>query len=147
MAVFPPDERRIIRPNELDFTRLPLPSVTAIDTTLDADQKNPFGYGTGVVINPNYVLTAAHNLYDKSADQFQDAIRVSSSGEQNTLVDRRIGRGDGDPGANVNVTTGLFFPAPDFFEVDEGSFQEPKHDIAFVRVDNNDLISSAPSVG
>ena len=58
------------------------------------------------------------------------------------MVDRRIGQGVGDPGANVNVATGLFFPAPDFFEVDENSFQAPKHDIAFVRVDNNDLILS-----
>lgn len=33
MAVFPPDERRIIRSNELDFTRLPLLRVAAIDTS------------------------------------------------------------------------------------------------------------------
>ena len=149
MAVFPPDERRIIRPNELDFTRLPLPSVTAIDTTINVTNQSPFGYGTGVVINPNYVLTAAHNLYDKLIEngKRQDAIRVSSSGEQNTLVDRRIGQGDGDPGANVDVTTGLFFLAPEFFDTEPNSFQEPKHDIAVIKVDNNDLISPAPSVG
>ena len=33
MAVFPPDRRRIIRPGENDFTRFPLPAVTAIDTS------------------------------------------------------------------------------------------------------------------
>ena len=35
MAVFPPDERRIIRPIDDDFTQSPLPSVTAIDTTIN----------------------------------------------------------------------------------------------------------------
>jgi hypothetical protein len=33
MAVFPPDNRRVIRSNEPNFTRFPLPAVTAIDTT------------------------------------------------------------------------------------------------------------------
>ena len=145
MAVFPPDQRRIIRPEENDFTRYPLPAVTAIDTTID--DPRPFGYGTGIVISPNYILTAAHNLFDKSLNKYQSAIRVSSSGRQNSLVSRRIGEGVGDPGANVDVTNGLFFPAPEFFDTPISSFAEPKHDIALIKVDDNDLISSAPPIG
>ena len=150
MTVFPPDERRVIRPNELDYTKLPLPGVTAIDTKLVVPNKPPFGFGTGVVISPHYVLTAAHNLYDKSIGENgkrQDAIRVSSSGNQNSLENRRIGDGVGDPGDNVDVTTGLFFPAPEFFNVPEFDFQEPKHDIAVFEVNDNDLISPVTSVG
>ena len=33
MTVFPPDNRRVIRPDEPNFTRFPLPAVTAIDSS------------------------------------------------------------------------------------------------------------------
>lgn len=73
MAVFPPDQRRFIRPDELNFTRFPLPAVKAIDTKLN-NIDTPYGFGTGIVISLYYVLTAAHNLYDKNLARTQNKI-------------------------------------------------------------------------
>ncbi|MEM9275573.1 MAG: cadherin-like domain-containing protein [Cyanobacteria bacterium P01_F01_bin.143] len=144
MTVHGVDNRRVIKPNEPNFTSFPLPAVTAIDSTINADSNAPFGYGTGVVISPHYVLTAAHNLYDSFYGE-QDKIRISTSGNQINLGSRKIDDPDpnysNDPGANVNVSTGLFFPT------DYKNKTTAKNDIAFVRVDDNALISPAPSVG
>ncbi|AFZ33633.1 Na-Ca exchanger/integrin-beta4 [Stanieria cyanosphaera PCC 7437] len=147
MAIIGNDERQVVRPSDSNFTTFPLPAVTAIDTTINIKGEDFRGYGTGVVINPHYVLTAAHNLYDRNSGEYQKKIRVTTSGKQNSLGSRKIDDPDfpNDPGANVNVSTGLFFPTDYITEPNDE--QAKKHDIAFFRVDNNDLISPAPSVG
>jgi V8-like Glu-specific endopeptidase len=92
MTVFPPDNRRVIKPFDIDFDRFPLPAVTAIDTTIFfSDGRNPeAGFGSGIVISPNYVLSAAHNFYPEDIRRNQDEIRVSNSRNQLRLNSREI---------------------------------------------------------
>lgn len=144
------DQRRIIKPNEPDFTRKPLPSIVAIDNDVIVNNQILPGYGTGIVISPSYILTAAHVIYEKDFGGIGNVnrIRVSSSGNQNRLVDRKIGMGQGDPGENVDVTTGLFYPTPQFLSERAGSTEESKHDIGLIEFNNNSsLVSPDLSVG
>ena len=64
MTVFPPDNRQVVEPTETNLTTFPLLAITAIDTTIQIGRRLDVGYGTGIVISPNYVLTAAHNAID-----------------------------------------------------------------------------------
>ena len=67
MGIRQPDQRRVIRPidNINEFNSFPLTAVTAIDTIVDVPpEQPPNGYGSGIVIAPNYVLTAAHVVYE-----------------------------------------------------------------------------------
>lgn len=83
MTVFPPDTRRVIQPSEPEFDTFPLPAVTAIDTTINLNP-DPIGipdleagFGSGIVISPNYVLSAAHNFYPEDVEENQDEIRLA----------------------------------------------------------------------
>lgn len=141
------DERRIIKPSEQDFTNPPLPSITAIDTNVENGDENRGGIGTGIVISPNYILTAAHVLYNKFIDEpkFVNKIRVSSSGNQPSLPDRIIGEGDK---GNVNAQTGLFLPFDrEFRTAPANTNEENRFDIALIEVDDTNLILGASSVG
>jgi hypothetical protein len=50
MAIIGNDKRRVIRPNEPNFTTFPLPAVTAIDTKINVGFPN--GFGTEIVRSP-----------------------------------------------------------------------------------------------
>ena len=143
MTVFPPDNRQVVEPSETNLTTFPLLAVTAIDTTIQIGRRLEVGYGTGVVIAPNYVLTAAHNLYDPDYNKDQDEVRITSSENQVNLGSRILYDPDypNDPGFNVDVTSDLFFPT------DFKTQANDNNDIAFVKTINNTLISPAPSVG
>ena len=148
MTVFPPDNRRVIQPSEQEFDTFPLPAVTAIDTTIFFnDGRNPeAGFGSGIVISPNYVLSAAHNFYPEDVERNQDEIRVSNSTNQLRLNDRRIGEDPNDIGdLDVNVRAGI--DGDIFYPTNWRSTFNLEDDIAFVKTVNNALISPSPSVG
>ena len=106
MTVFPPDDRIVIDPNSLNpIFKFPLPAVTAIDiknsSSFPPNKRNAIG--SGIVISPDHVLTAAHNSFTKiSANSGLEAIglRATTSEVQKSLNSRTIGN-TGDPLANV----------------------------------------------
>jgi Ca2+-binding RTX toxin-like protein len=122
------DERRVIRPSDPNFTVFPLPAVTAIDTTFpNTPGQSPNGYGSGIVIAPNHVLTAAHVVYDYGLKSNAKKIRVTTSANatETNLIDRIIGN-PLDPGPNVNDIYYPFFPL----------YNNRKYDIALLETDN-----------
>jgi len=77
MAIFPPDQRQAIQPNNPLFNTFPLNAVTAVDFEIQdlqasAGSGNQFelNRASGIVISPYHVLTAAHVVY--SDDNFDD---------------------------------------------------------------------------
>ena len=168
MPIVGTDQRRVVDRFDVpgQITKAPLPSITAIDTRFDsATTAIPPGIGTGVVISPNYVLTAAHNLFVKG-DIFQyfTDIRVTSSNQQKDLDGRAI-RGTnlvdtGNVDLNVDPTVnplddpintippGLFLPFPEqFVPAPADSRPENQVDIGLIKVNNRGLISDAPPIG
>lgn len=129
------DERRVIRPNEPNFTRFPLPAVTTVDTTN--------GFGSGIVIAPNYILTAAHVVYDYVLKENAEKVRVitSENATPANLISREIDDNDIDPTPNVDTdenNSGIFYPFP--------LFDNRKWDIALLKTDNI-LLSVDETVG
>lgn len=147
MTVFPPDNRRVIQSSEQEFDTFPLPAVTAIDTTIFfSDGRNPeAGFGSGIVISPNYVLSAAHNFYPQDVERNQDEIRVSNSTNQIRLNEREIGHPDDIGDLDVNVRAGL--NGDIFYPTNWRNTFNLEDDIAFVRTVNNALISPSPLAG
>jgi len=154
MTVFLPDNRRVIQPTDSDFNKFPLPAVTAIDTTIDlnpgGDMELEAGFGSGVVISPNFVLSAAHNFYPedearKGNGRNQDEIRVSNSINQLRLNSREIGHPNDIEDLDVNVipddNIGIFYPT------NWRSTLDVEDDIAFVKTVNNALISPSSFAG
>ncbi len=146
------DERRIVHRFDIEesIEKEPLSSITAIDTTIRDGNKIVSSFGTGIVISPNYVLTAAHVLYDKFLVEpnFQEQIRVSSSNNQKILNHRIIGEDIRDPGSNAGKDTGLFLPFRNQFTAAPANTpEENKFDIGLIKLNNTDLISEAPPVG
>ena len=92
MTVIPPDTRQVVNP----LDKFPFPAVVAIDILY------PFGnrIGSGIVISPNHVLSAAHNGYRADINTDAIGIRATTSGEQIDLNSRAIGT-PGDPLVNV----------------------------------------------
>ena len=127
----------------------PLPSITAIDTRFIGDPQNSLpDFGTGIVISPNFVLTAAHVIYLRAPfNQFQNNIRVSSSNNQKDLNNRAVGINNIDPGTNVNINS-LYIPFfDDYVAAEPGTDNENRFDIGLIELNNTDLISDAPPVG
>ena len=94
--VLGPDNRQVIT----SFDKFPFSTVAAVDIQfkLPNDSIEP-GFGSGIVIAPNHVLTAGHNAYF-SSDVSTNALRITTSANQNTLLSREIDT-VGDPIANV----------------------------------------------
>ncbi|MEM8720296.1 MAG: hypothetical protein AAGE84_13465 [Cyanobacteria bacterium P01_G01_bin.39] len=95
MPIVGQDQRRVVDRFDVPgrITQAPLPSIVAIDSIFK-DETRVAGpsIGTGVVISPNYVLTAAHNLFLKDPIvQYQTDIRVTSSNQQKNLDGRALG--------------------------------------------------------
>ena len=145
------DERRIINrfDSTEDITKEPLPSITAIDTRFISDVISFNAYGTGIVISPNYVLTAAHVLYAKGEiSDFQNRIRVSSSNQQKSFNDRQLNPIFMDPNDNVDTPAGIFLPFKDkFTNAKANTTEESKFDIGLIELNDTGLISDAPPVG
>lgn len=129
------DNRQVIRKTNPLFEQEPLPAVTAIDLIYNVTQGLLDGYGSGIVIAPNYVLTAAHNLYQPSTTSITPiAIRVTTSAVQETLNSRVIGS-DPSSGTNVDLATGLNFLANYNIQ------RRKRNDIALLKTNNNLLDS------
>ena len=140
------DERRIIRSNTSAFNIPPLPAVVAVDAIHVFDNR-PIGdelisgliptLGSGIVITPNYLLTAAHNIYDKDNVNDEDAIRVraTTSADQVSLDSRDIIVSNQPD--NVNANSGVFY-LPNFRrpDLDYRSTKNLQDDIALLKTSN-----------
>jgi V8-like Glu-specific endopeptidase len=61
MTITRPDDRN----STTNFTTFPLNAVVAIDSRCIISSSIPVnGYGSGIIIDPNHVLTAGHNAFD-----------------------------------------------------------------------------------
>lgn len=89
MSIRGNDERLIIRPNTDGFDTPPLPAVTAVDAIHIINNQLEPTLGSGITIAPDYVLTAAHNIYDKDNLNDEDAIRVRAT---TSAIACRVGR-------------------------------------------------------
>ena len=168
MSIVGNDQRRIVDRFDVpgQITQAPLPSITAIDTRFDSETRSTGpGIGTGVVISPNYVLTAAHNLFVKGdIGRYFTEIRVTSSNQQKDLDGRAIGAINRTDVGNVDlqvdrsvnplddpintVPPGLFLPfVEQFVPSDPASREESQVDIGLIEVNNRGLISDAPPIG
>ena len=150
MGIRGEDQRRVVRPIEdiNEFNSFPLTTVTAIDARFPLSPgQSPNGFGSGIVIAPNYVLTAAHVVYEyppigapigtgTTADQIR--VTTSTNATPNNLIDRRIGTVSTDPDPNVNVNNGIFYPV--------GNANRRAVDIALLRTDNK-LLDAEDVVG
>ena len=99
MAVFEPDQRRIIQPTDDEFTDFPFSAVAAIDAQIgivdssgNNDQIINNFEGSGIAITPVHFLTAGHVVYDDLAEDKKEAdpiaARVSISAKQKDLNSR-----------------------------------------------------------
>lgn len=84
MSVFNPDYRQVINPNNLQFNLFPFPAVTAIDI----QYSNRNGIGSGIVISPYHVLSAAHNATKNGVAAL--GLRATTSANQINLSSRLI---------------------------------------------------------
>ena len=107
MTVIGVDNRRVIRTSDPLFDQFPLPAVTAIDARYTfKDQENDFYenpreyIGSGIIISPRYVLTAAHLGIDIETGEIPIGLRVTTSAVQETLSSRNLAT-SGDLGFNV----------------------------------------------
>ncbi|MEL7009813.1 MAG: calcium-binding protein [Cyanobacteria bacterium J06588_4] len=174
MPIVGQDQRRVVDRFDVpgQITQAPLPSITAIDTryqdetsAVAPDISALPGIGTGVVISPNYVLTAAHNLFVKSGiDEYYTDIRVTSSNQQKDLDGRAIGvmnrldTGNVDLEVDSNVSPlddpintvppGLFLPFVEkFLPEPANSRLESQVDIGLIEVNDRASILDAPPIG
>ena len=150
MGIRGEDQRRVIRPIEdiNEFNSFPLTAVTTIDAKFPpVPGQSPNVYGSGIVIAPNYVLTAAHVVYEYpepgspiGTGTTADKIRVTTSANATpaNLIDRRIDVVPTDPGPNVNINSGIFYPV--------GNADRRAVDIALLRTDNK-LLDAKDVVG
>ena len=137
------DERLVIQPEQPEFDIFPLPAVTAIDVTYDTSSSFYRSYGSGIVIAPNYVLTAAHVVYNYDAEESVTDIRVTTSANAtiDNLISRKIGINIYDPPTNVNRNNGIYYPFSEQLR-----FDNRKHDIALLRTDDI-LLPASQTVG
>ena len=97
MTVIPPDNRRVVNPNNpSEFNRFPFPAVTAIDILYSFGNR----VGSGIVVSPNHVLSAGHNGFRVQTGTAALGIRATTSADQVNLNSRGIGNHN-DPLANV----------------------------------------------
>ena len=136
------DERRVIRPEEDDFTNFPLPAVTAIDTVSPPPPgfSSPYAYGSGIIIAPNYVLTAAHVVrnYKSNANVTDVRVTTSANATPDNLISRDIGTNTIDPAPNVNPNSGIYYPF--------GTNDRRSLDVALLKTDNR-LLDADKVVG
>lgn len=67
-----------------------------------------YGYGTGLLIRPNIILTAAHNLYSLQAQTFARAITVMAGVKDGApAAEARVKRVEVCPGYNQSLPTDL----------------------------------------
>ena len=97
MSIYSPDDRIVINPATSNLF-FPLPTVVALDIQVNFPTRIANGFGSGITIAPNYVLTVAHNVRGEPAN---NNLRATTSANQNNLNSRIIGT-VGDPAANVN---------------------------------------------
>ena len=141
------DQRQIIQPNTSDFNTPPLPAVTAVDAIHIINNQLVPTLGSGIVVAPNYVLTAAHNIYDKDNVNAENAIRVraTTSADQVSLDSRDIIVSNQPD--NVDANSGVFY-LPNFRrpELDYRDTKNLQDDIALLKT-NNTLLDDDKVVG
>ena len=98
MTITPPDSRVVTT----SFNTFPLNAVVAVDSQFP----NSPSKGSGIIIAPNYVLTAGHNAFDKSNLIPATNLRTTISANLTSLNPRIIGT-PGYPPANV---ASVYFP-------------------------------------
>jgi hypothetical protein len=108
MSITRPDDRAATS----DFTTFPLNAVVAVDSQYIISSAPPIPpvdeYGSGLIIDPNHVLTAGHNVFHPSFFISATNTRTTVSPEVIRLRSRMIGVGFGDPISNVMANP--FFP-------------------------------------
>jgi Ca2+-binding RTX toxin-like protein/uncharacterized protein YegL len=119
MVVYNPDTRRVVNSENPLLNDFPLNAVTAIDNTIVINNNFFQDIGSGIVISPHYVLTSAHNAYDKNTGARAGEIRITTSSNQKRLSSRKIGNPEetGDTGVldiNVKIPEGIFLPYGNF---------------------------------
>ena len=150
MTILRPDQRRVINPDSTEFTTFPFPAVTAIDSQIVTELnknaviiKDHFN-GSGIMITPNHVLTAAHVVEDPD-EPFAIAMntRVTTSAKQNDLVSRSLeDPEDRVAGRDRNVNNSdIYFLGDDF-----GLTNDDDDDIALLRI-NQPLLSANEVIG
>ncbi|WP_413167715.1 Calx-beta domain-containing protein [Capilliphycus salinus ALCB114379] len=92
MTVIGLDSRQVIT----TFGVFPFSTVTTVDIQTPIGP----GYGTGITISPNHIITAGHNVYDTQNNQTANQLRTTISVNENALNSRDIGNPN-DPPANV----------------------------------------------
>jgi hypothetical protein len=137
---------RVLFPSS-DFNNLPENHPILAVTTVDVKYTNsaPNNHGTGIVIAPNHVLTAAHvvssNLLGFS--QTTPKVRVTISKEEDSLVSRTINAPpiDGTPPADpIDNVENIYFLA------DYKNTQSAEDDIALLQT-NNELLDASNVMG
>jgi V8-like Glu-specific endopeptidase len=138
MSITRPDDRAATS----DFTTFPLNAVVAVDSQYIISLAPPIPpvdeYGSGLIIDPNHVLTAGHNVFHPSFFISATNTRTTVSPEVIRLRSRMIGVGFGDPISNVMANP--------FFPKDYTNSAISENDIALLRT-NNSLISAVDTVG
>jgi hypothetical protein len=88
MAFIPPDNRKVIAPNNPLFNQFPLPAVAAIDiqdSNTPTSRTKPRTRASGIVISPNHVLSAGHVGVTRFSGQQSFALRATTSTNENNL--------------------------------------------------------------
>jgi V8-like Glu-specific endopeptidase len=113
MAIFPPDTRQA----STNFASFPLGAVVAVDSIFQFPVNNipantvnnPISIvGTGIMVSPNHVLTAAHTVVNIQTSSPLSSTRVTTSNLVPTLTNR-FGLAAVDPGPNVPLNN-IYLP-------------------------------------
>ena len=137
------DDRQIIIPNsssgEFDF---PFSAVAAVDSQISSTNDgeilaDPADYlGSGIVISPNHVLTAAHVVFDdENFQKVVDLARVTTSKNVRDLATRNI-----EPVNTANVTNINFLANYDQFQFENGNEAEEAKNADIALLTTSDIL-------
>ncbi|MEM9276142.1 MAG: Calx-beta domain-containing protein [Cyanobacteria bacterium P01_F01_bin.143] len=142
------DDRQIIPPNSSGEFDFPFSSVTAVDgqitiTKPDNSIETKNVLGSGIVISPNHVLTAAHNVFDEDSQTQSGITRVTTSDNVRNLTTRNT-----VPINTANVTNINFLAGYDQFQFGNGNeAEEAKNADITLLTTSNILLSTTEVIG
>ncbi|MEL6988155.1 MAG: hypothetical protein AAGK97_10020 [Bacteroidota bacterium] len=131
MSIIDTDDREIIT----NFSVFPYSAVTAVDL-LEVNEVGSGSYkiassiGSGIIVAPNHVLTAAHNAFNRDPssivpESISLGLRTTTSKNENNLKTRELDLNStlSQPDPNTNVTNVNYL-------ADFNNVSKPKNDIA-----------------